>query len=550
MPTTRNTNLVHSCIAAPLSWGTAMGKQLAIKYKKFLQNYFFYVKFITINMGEKTLKKLIYIIGIIFLAIITILNFIFTAKLDSSEHIIINFNNPIYILGLIIVGILIFIITNLINKHLENNTNYKLKNKIKKYVLIIYAIINLIWIITIMPPIVGDQGHVCDLAETFSSGDTEKYLPKPSYAGITMSEYMEKYQQQIPLAFLYSLVFRLIFSPQRGAIRVLNVIFNSLIVIGIYKINQQLSKKYKTNKVLLFTLALTFLSIPMLSTFVYGDLPSLAMCLFSIYYMMKYTETKSKKYAIYASILTMIAYMMRMNTLIFIIATVIYLLLNLFQQIKEKSWKEKLIEMAIIVTYIVMSMLPSMMIQNYYLNKYNLDKTKSYPSISFILMAMEEGPRGNGWYNEKIAEPVLKDTENIKEEYYTKVKDRITYFSENLGYAFEFYTMKIASMWTENTYSAINNNTIGSYEFLDNLRCPLTFYQKVLLLIMCVAIVIILIQNRKKLSIDIIFLITIFIGGFAFHILWEAKSRYIIPYIVVLIPIASIKIKSNLHFFK
>jgi len=265
---------------------------------------------------------------------------------------------------------------------------------------------------------------------------------------------------------------------------------------------------------------------------------------------MKYTETKEKKYAIYASIFTMIAYMMRMNSLIFIIATVIYLLLNVFQEIKQKSGKEKLVEIAIIFTYIAISILPSMMIQNYYLKKYDLDKTKSYPSISFLFMAMEEGARGNGWYNEQIAEPVLKDSENIEEEYYGKVKNRISYFSENLGYTFQFYISKIASMWTENTYSAINNNTIGSYEFLENIRNPLTFYQKVLLLMMCVAIVIILIQNRKNLSIDILFLLTIFIGGFAFHILWEAKSRYIIPYIVVLIPIASIKIKNNLHFSK
>ena len=40
-----------------------------------------------------------------------------------------------------------------------------------------------------------------------------------------------------------------------------------------------------------------------------------------------------------------------------------------------------------------------------------------------------------------------------------------------------------------------------------------------------------------------LFLITIFIGGFAFHILWEAKSRYIIPYIVVLIPVATIHMR-------
>ena len=53
-----------------------------------------------------------------------------------------------------------------------------------------------------------------------------------------------------------------------------------------------------------------------------------------------------------------------------------------------------------------------------------------------------------------------------------------------------------------------------------------------------------MIQNRKNLSLDVLFLITIFIGGFAFHVLWEAKSRYIIPYILVLIPVASIYINS------
>ena len=50
------------------------------------------------------------------------------------------------------------------------------------------------------------------------------------------------------------------------------------------------------------------------------------------------------------------------------------------------------------------------------------------------------------------------------------------------------------------------------------------------------------IKTRKNLSLEVLFLITIFIGGFMFHILWEAKSRYIIPYVVILIPVASIKL--------
>ena len=355
---------------------------------------------------------------------------------------------------------------------------------------------------------------------------------------------MQAYHQQISLAFVFSVLFKIIRFDQFMILRGFNIICNLLIVFALYKICKQLSKKYKTNKVLLFALILTFISLPMLATFIYGDIPSLALCLFAVYFMMRYTETKEIKYPIFASLLTMVAYMMRMNSLIFIIATVIYLLLCLFKEIKANSWKKNLLNIAIIGMYIVVSILPSSLVKNYYLDKYAMDKSKAYPNISYFLMAMEEGPRANGWYNEGIGEPALKDPENKKVEYVGKIKERLNYFSKHIGYTFDFYTKKLASMWTENTYSAVRNNTRQDNDPIENMIKPLTFYQKVLLILTCLCSLIVLLQNRKDLSLDVLFLITIFIGGFAFHILWEAKSRYIIPYIVALIPVASISIHS------
>lgn len=147
----------------------------------------------------------------------------------------------------------------------------------------------------------------------------------------------------------------------------------------------------------------------------------------------------------------------------------------------------------------------------------------------------------------KFGEPALRNPEQMKTEYIDRIKERLTYFLQNPVESFKFYTEKIASMWTENTYSAIRNNIIGEDDSLENMIEPLTFYQKILILITCICSLIVLIKNRKNLSINVIFLITIFIGGFAFHILWEAKSRYIIPYIIVLIPVASISINTGLR---
>lgn len=490
------------------------------------------------------MKKIIHILGILFLMIVIILNLLFVANLDESEHIEIKFNSFVYIIGIILLGILIYFLSKIINEHLYNEDISASKKKYRRILFIvafaIYILFNIIWAIKINPRVVGDSVHVCNLAQTFYRGNLEEFLPNMTYAGIPLSEYMQAYPQQISLAFVFSIFFRIIhFDRVMEVLRVLNIIGNILIVIAVYKINTQLSKKYKTNKVLLFILILTFVSLPMLLTFIYGDIPSLALCLFSVYFMMKYTETKKFKYPILSSIFTMVAYMMRMNTLIFIIATVIYLLLCIFKEGVKNKWKENLFKILILIMYILISIIPASLVKNYYLNKYNLDKNKTYPSISYFLMAMEESPRANGWYSEDIAQHALNNVDSIKEEYFERIKNRLNYFSKNLGYTFNFYTMKIASMWTENTYSAIRNNTVENYS-IENMINPLTFYQKVLLILICLCSLINLIQNRTNLSLDVIFLITIFIGGFAFHILWEAKSRYIIPYIVVLIPVASI----------
>ena len=478
------------------------------------------------------LKKFIYFLGILFLAIIIIINLCFTASINSSEHITINTNSIIYSSGLILIGIIIFVAIKIFNNKLYNDENTKSKNKVRKILfiisLLIYTAFNIIWVILVRPPIVGDQIHACNLAQTFYRGNLEEFLPNMTYAGIPLSEYMEAYHQQISLSFVFSIFFRIIHYDVIELLRVLNVIGNILIVIALYKIGNQLSKKYKINKVLLLTLILGFISLPMLSTFVYGDIPSLALCLYSVYFMMRYTENKKIIYPISASIFTMIAYMMRMNSLIFIIATVIYLILTLFKDFVKKSWKNNIISTLVILTYIIISIIPSSLVKNYYINKYNMDKNKEYPNISYFLMAMEEGPRANGWYNESIGEHALKERGNVKDEYLTRIKERLVYFSKNIGYTFNFYTMKIASMWSENTYSAVWQNRVDDYSF-ENIIKPL----------------IVLIQNRKNLSMDIIFLVTIFIGGFTFHILWEGKSRYIIPYIVVLIPIASIYINES-----
>ena len=492
------------------------------------------------------MKKFIAILGIIFLSIIVVLNVVYTTDMTPSEKITVNFNNLLYIIGLVLAGVAIFGLTYLINKHLFNDTETKNKHKLRIVLFIIaillYVAFAVVFNILVRPYVVGDSVHVANLAQTFHRGNDE-LLSHGTYLGISLFDYMQAYPQQISLAFVFKVIFDIIHYDLMEVLRIFNIQCILLMVFAVYKITKQIEKTYPVNKVRMLVLLLTFFTIPMLTTFLYGDIPSLAFCLLSVFCIMKYTETKKIRYVILAIIFTMLAYMMRMNSLIFIIATVIYLLLNFFNGCTKRKAKENIIQIAVVVCYIVFSILPTTLVQGYYSNKYQLDESKKYPMISYLLMAMEEGPRANGWYSEEIAYKAITDQEAAKAEYPQKIKERLWYFVTHPGYAFQFYTEKIASTWTENTYSAIMNNTLDENAPINNAKEPLAFYQKVLLLITCICCIIALIQNRKNLSLEVIFLLTIFIGGFLFHILWEAKSRYILPYIVVLIPIASLCIK-------
>jgi len=93
-------------------------------------------------------KKLIQILGIVALAIVVILNIVYTADMNSGEQISIKFSSFIYIIGLIITAILIYFITEVINKHLYNGINEEKKHKLRKWIvaiaIVLYLILNVV----------------------------------------------------------------------------------------------------------------------------------------------------------------------------------------------------------------------------------------------------------------------------------------------------------------------------------------------------------------------------------------------------------------------
>lgn len=542
---------------------------------------------------EKILKKLILIVAVSLIGLLFLLNVFFVSSIsnNSDEYI----NIEIYgILGIAMSALIAIGIYILCNKNYS--INIKMSNKSSKIVtiddkkikisiaivmIIAYIIGQFIWINYRDGYPIYDQQMTYDAAKSMYEGDDNYILRK---------QYFELYPQQLTTASIWNAIFNVFKSCDYKILQYLNVFANLLSLLAIYLITKELSKKYTVNKLTSLVIYVTFLTVPMLSTFVYGDEQGMAMSLLGVYFIMKYGESNKFKYAIISSLFMAISYALRMNNLIWILAIIVYLVLNLFKQEKIKDTdmqkikgddKLKIIDnkklkikdndksktlavisgIIAIILFTIISIMPATIIKSNLQTKYELNKEYKFPTVGFLYMGMENGTRSAGWYDDKIADISWNNIKNAKSEYSNRIKERISYFAHNPLKMAKFYIKKTTSMWTENTYAEIWYNqsfNIGhkgkrNYqkdEWIRNNEEKLRIYQKSLILLIFGISLAVIIKNKGNLSNELLLLLTIFIGGFLFHTIWEAKSRYIISYIVALIPITAICIKENDKFTK
>lgn len=496
------------------------------------------------NKISKFLKYFILIIGIIILAFLFISNIFFYTDIsnDLLELADIKFNNPIYIIVIIIVGFLLYKLLDIIDKKLSSRN----KKILFFVVLFLFILIQILWIIYRNLYPYGDQLSVYDIAKYIYHGNTSKLIN---------NRYLQFCPQQINISIIWSVIFKIFHSTDIRIMQYINVIANVVSLITLLKISDELNTKYNINKTRLVFFFVTFIPILLLSTFAYGDLPGLALSLLAILFILKYNNSNKIYYLVISSVFMMFACLIRINYIIFFIAILIYLVLNLIK--KYKNIKDLLIKVLLIIVYSIIAVLPNQILKTSFQNKYKLNNNYSLPTSAYLYVAMTESDRGNGWYGANIIYAWEHPGES--DAYYKKqISKRLNYFKNNPLYFIKFYIKKELSMWTENTYQSVWYNesfNIGkekyqNYSIDKNILSyyrMIFLYQKMIILMISFSTLYYVFKNRKYLNNSILLFLLVFMGGFFFHTLWEAKSRYVIPYLIVLIITASLKINNKKH---
>lgn len=251
--------------------------------------------------------------------------------------------------------------------------------------------------------------------------------------------------------------------------------------------------------------------------------------------------------------------MLRKNSLIPIIAVLLVLLFESLRFGRSVRARLCLLGMAVCLAVTSVGILP--LVQKCYEKKAGNTLSSGVTAMSYFAMGMQEASRGCGWYNGfniDTYDAAGMDSALANEISRQAVLERLAHFREHPGYAVDFYARKHLSQWADGTYAS-RQATLATYggrsgffqEVYDGSLSSAYIewgnaWQDVLYLgtlVFCVSAV-----HRKRKNTatapqgsdtDSLYLyvgLIAVLGGFLFHILWEANSRYIFLYSLLMMP--------------
>lgn len=410
--------------------------------------------------------------------------------------------------------------------------------KTRKIILLAICLMGSFWSLSLNLSARVDQLYIQQAVYSSAWGNFESFKS---------SGYMDLYPNQAGFFIISCLISKVFGTYNYLAFGIINSICLALFYKELSDIGHVFKMKDREKLALLLS-GVLFTPLIMYSAFVYGTIIGIYFAALSMRLMIQYMNQKTGAYkAVLSLVFMVISISAKSNYLIFMVALAIYVIVKALSG-SPKDRVKSLWAIGLIVAYFMATSVPILILQKVSGEPYN----QGASSWSWIAMGMQENSQNyaggfNGFnedtyrYTNYMSEP---QSEIAKEE----IKISLNQFASNPTYALNFYTRKTIHQWADPAYK-------GYYlvQALDRGRnmAPLSYAlmtpqaQNVFIKFLDVFQVLIYLgtasfiwTKRKDSNFAqwMLFPMT-FIGGFLFHIIWEAKSEYSISYFVMLLPV-------------
>lgn len=440
----------------------------------------------------------------------------------------------------------------------------KILPKINKKILFILLLIvfplliGFLWINYLNLEPISDQYMVFYCADRLINNDLKPILEPGNY--------LSRNPHQLGFILYLAGIFKIFGETKAIFIQNINVIFSGICIITMYFIIKELFEDEIIHK--LSTLFLGFFAIyfAFFSPHVYGNLPGLAFALISILFTLKFIDSNKLWYLIITAISITIAYLLKSNYEIFLIAIVITLILKAIRDFEKLPIKDFIKSKFAKSLYGILGILlivfgTKSIVYNCFEKSTGYSLNNGVPVTAYIYMGIAEPDTLTpGWYTgdvEGIYNKSGYDKEKSKELTKTLMDKRLEELKKDHGYTYGYFKSKLQTTWLNPTFQTIwcstpgvvldqdptYNNYVSNQKLLISIVCgraydleerAMDIFQIIVFLSASFGLFISFKEgNLKKMLLPITFL-----GGFTFHLIWETKAIYVLQYYYLLIPYA------------
>lgn len=391
----------------------------------------------------------------------------------------------------------------------------------------------------------GDQAQVYGAAMYFNSGN---------YINLSPGGYLDIYPHQLGYVAFLQLLFKITGSNSFFMVQVINCLFIAGTIFTVCLLLDDLTDKAVVQIMGTF-LVILLLPLYLYANLLYGDIPS---CLFSLLFLHHFIKGLKKERSIYLVLCVpeiTLAVLFKENSMIILLAAVIVLAVHFIVTKRH----------VLIVLLLALCILPVSLpkfLETYYSNVSGYEVRGGIPAISWITMGtMEEGCPG--WFNNYPVPAYYEagyDRQLASKMALEKLAERFHYFKENPVYAVSFWKRKITTQWNDPffySYGIISADEKTPHSLtgfiIDHskgIMVSLSLFQNIIYWGVLIYFIfrkgsdtaIVNSDNADKIigktNIYMLLPEVCILGEFLFSLIWEANSRFIIPYYIIMIPLA------------
>lgn len=473
----------------------------------------------------------------------------FRSDNPSSEQILFENDSVITNLALLILTVLGLLVLIRKNLHISRvNTKY-----IVGVMLVITTALPLIWVLTVRSLASGETATMLTTAREAAQGSYSKFTTP--YAG--NYSYYQFYPLQLGYVFFAEILFK-IFGAESSELllQIPNVIALQFAYVALVMITNRIFKQKSVTNMTAIALIVCFQPM-FITTLTNGVIIGLAFALWAVFFTVRYMQDNKLLFGGLAILLMTLAVLIKYTYMVVLIAVVIALLLHMIGKLR-------FISLAIIALMILCPIGLQMLIEQAYAGNSGTTLNTRVTNTLYAYMGVteeESSPRYGGWFS-YVAVNTMTSHEMDEAAANKVANEEIAKRRQQLsdeGRLVEFYTTKLMSEINEPSFQSIWVSQVREHDIPEaTVKNPEPFpklaksvytgglskifdrwfnYYNMIIFIGFVAGMVWIIV-KKKLSPEVVILPSAVFGGLIYHTICEAKSQFMLPFFVMLIPFA------------